>query len=47
MDPARTKSPGLHAGEEIILPDGKRIRADLLMIRTDLEEELNYTLVVL
>ena len=46
-DPARTKSPGIHASQELVLPDGRKELKDLLMIRTDLKEELHYTLVVL
>ena len=46
-DPARTKSPGLFTEQEIILSGGKTIRTDLLIIRTDLKEELHYTMVLL
>ncbi|MCK4751556.1 MAG: hypothetical protein KAT15_31075, partial [Bacteroidales bacterium] len=46
-DPARTKSPGIHSEQELVLPDGRKERKDILMIRTDLKEELHYTLVVL
>ena len=46
-DPARTKSPGIHPDQDIILSGGKTIRKDLLIIRTDLKEELHYTMVVL
>jgi PAS domain S-box-containing protein len=46
-DPARSKSPGLHPGQELILADGRVERRDILLIRTDLKEEVNYTLVIL
>jgi len=46
-DPSRTKSPGIHEGEELVLPGGRSERRDLLIIRTDLKEELNYTMVIL
>jgi PAS domain S-box-containing protein len=46
-DPSRTKSPGVHAGQEVVLPGGRSERRDLLIIRTDLKEELNYTMVIL
>jgi len=33
--------------EELVLPDGKMIQNDLMIIRTDLKDELLYTLVIL
>ncbi len=46
-DPAKTKSPGLHSGQKLILANGKEEKMDLLVIRTDLKEELNYSMVIL
>ncbi len=46
-DPAKTKTPGLHSGQKLILANGKEEKMDLLVIRTDLKEELNYSMVIL
>ncbi|MCP4311597.1 MAG: PAS domain-containing protein [Bacteroidetes bacterium] len=46
-DPARSKSPGLHPEQEFILSDGRTMRTDILLIRTDLKEELNYSMLIL
>lgn len=46
-DPAKTKSPGVHADQQIVLTGGESLRRDLLIIRTDLKEEVNYSLVIL
>ena len=46
-DPARKNSPGLHPAQTLLTRDGKRHELDVLLIRTDLKEELRYTLVFL
>lgn len=46
MDPALNKTPGLYPDQELILPDGTPVQKDLLIVRTDLKEEVLYTLVV-
>jgi PAS domain S-box-containing protein len=45
-DPARTKSPGMHSGQEIGLPDGRKVNKDLLVILTDLKVEVHYTMIL-
>ena len=47
MDPAKTKSPGLHTGQVLVLPDGNKEQKDILIIRTDLKDELHFSMVVL
>ncbi|MFH0755756.1 MAG: PAS domain S-box protein [Bacteroidota bacterium] len=46
-DPARSKPPGLHAAQEIGFPDGRKEKRDVIIIRTDLKDELHYSLIVL
>ncbi len=46
-DPAKTKSPGIYSDQELALPDGKLLRKDMMVIRTDLKDEINFTLVIL
>lgn len=46
-DPARIKEAGMHPNQHIILANNKELIADLLMVRTDLKEELNYSLLIL
>jgi PAS domain-containing protein len=46
-DPAMSKKTGIHAAQKILLPGGSSIERDILIIRTDLEEEVHYTLVIL
>ncbi|HER07864.1 MAG TPA: PAS domain S-box protein [Bacteroides sp.] len=46
-DPARSKSPGIYTDQEIILPDGKAQKRDMMLIRTDLKEERHFTLILL
>jgi PAS domain S-box-containing protein len=46
-DPVRKKSPGIHTGQVVALPDGRSIQCDLLIIQTDLKEEVHYTMVIL
>jgi len=47
MDPARSKTPGIFRDQEVILPNGKMIHKDLMLITTDLDDELHYTLIIL
>ena len=47
IDPARKKSPGIHTEQVIVLPDGSSDQRDLLIIQTDLKEEMHYTMVIL
>lgn len=46
-DPALSKSPGRHTNQELILADGRVERRDILLIYSDLKEEVNYTMVIL
>jgi PAS domain S-box-containing protein len=46
-DPARSKSTGIHTDQQLNLPDGRSEQRDLMVIKTDLKEELQYTLVIL
>jgi len=46
-DPAKNKKPGIYTEQEWTLPDGKVQHNDLQLIRTDLKEELLYTLIIL
>jgi PAS domain S-box-containing protein len=46
-DPARTKSTGLHSGQEIFYRDGSMEQRDILIIRNDMKEEVHFTMVVL
>jgi PAS domain S-box-containing protein len=46
-NPALSKSPGLHRAQELILSNGRKIHVDILLIQTDLKEELNYSMVIL
>jgi len=46
-DPALSKSPGRHTNQELILVDGRVERRDILLIQSDLKEEVNYTMVIL
>jgi hypothetical protein len=45
--PARNKTPGVYPDQELVLPDGNKLRKDFLVIRTDLKDELLFTLVIL
>ena len=45
--PARSKTQGLHRKQDLILKDGKKICADLLITETDLGDEVHYSLLVL
>ena len=47
MDPARSKTPGIFRDQEVILPNGKMIHKDLMLMTTDLDDELHYTLIIL
>ena len=47
LDPARTKSTGTFQQEEMVLTDGTRLQRDLMIIKTDLKDELLFTLIVL
>lgn len=46
-DPAKNKTPGIFPDQELVLPDGNVLRKELMLIRTDLKDELLYTLIVL
>lgn len=46
-DPARNKTPGIFQDQELVLPDGKALRKELMIIRTDQKDELMFTLVIL
>ena len=46
-DPARTKSPGVHTGQRMILADGREQDVDILFVKTDLKEEVRYSLIIL
>ncbi len=46
-DPAKTKTPGIHTGQKLALHNGQILQKDILIIRTDMKEELHYTMVVL
>ena len=46
-DPALSKKTGMHAAQKILLPGDRSIERDILIIRTDLEEEVHFTLVIL
>lgn len=47
VDPSRKKTAGSYADQEILFPDGTSVKKELLMIKTDLKDELMYTLVLL
>ena len=47
MEPAKSKKAGLYPDLPVTLTGGKRITGDLLLIRTDLGDELNYSIVLL
>ncbi len=47
INPARNKAPGVYQDQELVLPDGKVLRKELMVIRTDLKDELMFTLVIL
>ena len=46
-DPAKNKIPGIFPDQELVLPDGNVQRKELMLIRTDLKDELLFTLIVL
>jgi len=46
-DPAKNKIPGIFSDQELVLPDGKILQKELMLIRTDLKDELLFTLIVL
>jgi len=46
-DPARTKSAGLHPSQQVVLANGRKLEVDLLLIRTDLKEEVHYSMLIL
>ncbi len=47
IDPARNKAPGLYPDQEVVLADGTILRKELMLIRTDLKDEVQYTLLIL
>jgi hypothetical protein len=47
IHPSRTKTAGIFKGEELQVPGRQPIEADLMVISTDLEDEMLYTLVIL
>jgi PAS domain S-box-containing protein len=47
MDPARSKKPGMHKDQELVFPDGSMRTANVLIIKTDLEDEVHFSLVIL
>jgi PAS domain S-box-containing protein len=46
-DPVKTKIPGIYKDQLLILPDGRKERKDLLVIRTDMQREIHFTLVLI
>lgn len=46
-DPAKPKTSGNYPDQEFVLPGGKIFRRDLMIITTDLGDELLYTLIML
>jgi PAS domain S-box-containing protein len=46
-DPARSKSPGKHSNQKVSLVDNQEQQMDILLIRTDLKEEVHYSMVIL
>lgn len=47
INPARSKAPGLFKNQELIIPGRLSEETSLLIIRTDLVEEVLYTLLIL
>ena len=47
IDPARTKKTGIFKDQELHLPGQSAESADIMVLRTDLVEELHYTLIIL
>lgn len=47
VNPARKNTPGIHHSQVLVHEDGTRSEHDLLLISTDLKEELHFTLVFL
>jgi len=45
-DPAKSKTAGSYSAQNLILLNGENIEADLLLVRTDLKEELFYSLLI-
>lgn len=46
-DPAKSKSPGVFPNQQLILADGRKERLDIQLVRTDLKEEVHYTMLIL
>lgn len=46
-DPAKSKSPGVFPNQQLILVDGREERLDIQLVRTDLKEEVHYTMLIL
>lgn len=46
-DPARNKTAGLYPNQRIKLADGRELEMDLHLVRTDLKEEIHYSLLIL
>ncbi|HDS08392.1 MAG TPA: PAS domain S-box protein [Bacteroides sp.] len=46
-DPARSKPAGIYKNQEVILPEGKALKRDLMLVLTDLKEERHFSLVLL
>lgn len=46
-DPALSKSPGTFPGQEIIPARANKVKSDIMVVRTDLGEELHYSLIIL
>ncbi len=46
-DPAKSKSPGVFPNQQLILADGREEHLDIQLIRTDMNEEVHYTLLIL
>lgn len=46
-DPARSKTTGLHQKKQLILQDGRELEEDIQIIRTDMKEEIHYSLLIL
>jgi PAS domain S-box-containing protein len=47
INPARSKTKGIFKGEELQIPGRKPEQADLMLISTDLVDEMLYTLIIL
>jgi PAS domain S-box-containing protein len=47
IDPTRNKTAGTFPGQKLTFPDGSSQTRDLLLIRTDLKDELLFTLILL